>query len=505
MARDVVCGMYVDEQESEFTVERGGVLYHFCSRSCMLQFLEPEIELRRLRYLVGFSLSVGSLIGLLELLKPVQNHHLTALVLLALATPVQFVAGLRFYRGFLDALKARQANMDSLIAIGTTTAWAYSALVVMQDLGLLPQLVQPPQGDHRYYFLESSLIIGFILLGRALEHRVRVRAEEAVRSLYELHPDRAVVVRDGQEVSVPAEEVEAGEVVVVRPGERISVDGVIVDGYTSVDQSSMTGESVPVEKRVGDEVIAGTVNLTGLIRVRALRTGQETTLSQIIRTVQEAILSRVPLQRLADRVASVFVPVVVVVAVASSLYWSVVAGMPFNFSMLVAVSVLIVACPCALGIATPAAIMISAGRAAKRGMLIRSGEALEVLRRVAVVVFDKTGTLTYGNPKVFRVTALEWLREEEVLKYAASAELSSNHPIAQAIVEHARSKGIDFIEPREGSSHPGRGVTARVNGSTVVVGSLRFLESEGVEVPHALLEEAEEMQASGLTTVAVGV
>ncbi|MCS7095387.1 MAG: heavy metal translocating P-type ATPase [Thaumarchaeota archaeon] len=505
MARDLICGMYVDERDSEFKVDRGGVSYYFCSRSCMLQFLEPEIELRRLRYLVAFSLSAGFLIGLLELLKPIHDHQLAALVLLALATPVQFVAGFRFYRGFLDAVKAKQANMDSLIAIGTTTAWAYSTLVSLQDVGLLPLLVQPPPGEHRFYFLESSLIVGFILLGRTLEHRVRVRAEEAVRALYELNPDRASVIREGQEMLVPAEEVEVGEVVVVRPGERVPVDGLIVEGSTTVDQSSMTGESAPVEKHAGDEVIAGTVNLTGLIKVRALRTGHETTLSQVFRTVQEAILSKVPMQRLADRVSSFFVPVVVLTAVAASLYWWALAGMPFNFSMLVAVSVLIIACPCALGIATPAAIMISAGRAARKGMLIRSGEALEVLRRVTAVVFDKTGTLTHGRPKVFKVVTIDGFREEEALMYAASAELASNHPIAQALVEYVRSRSIEVVEPREGTNFPGMGVRAKVNGSSVSVGSLRFLESEGVEVSQTLRKVIEEMRLSGLTVVVVGV
>ncbi|MEN3048404.1 MAG: heavy metal translocating P-type ATPase [Candidatus Caldarchaeales archaeon] len=505
MARDVVCGMYVDERESEFSVERGGVLYHFCSRSCMLQFLEPEIELRRLRALVAFSLSSGAIIGLLELLGPIPDHHSTGLLLLLLATPVQFVAGLRFYRGLIDALRSKQANMDSLIAIGTTTAWAYSALVALQDFGLVPQLVQPPPGEHRYYFLESSLIVGFILLGRTLEHRVRVRAEEAVRSLYELHPDRAVVVREGQEVSVPAEEVGVGELVVVRPGERIPVDGVVVEGSTSVDQSSMTGESAPVEKKIGDEVIAGTVNITGMIRVRAIRTGQDTTLSQVLRTVQEAILSRVPLQRLADRVASVFVPVVVLVALGASAYWGLVAGMPFSFSMLIAVSVLIIACPCALGIATPAAIMVSAGRAARRGILIRSGEALESLRRATVAVFDKTGTLTKGRPRVVRVVAAEGFGEEEVLRLAASAESASNHPIAQAVLEHAMSRDVEPVELKEGGVVAGRGVVARLDGSTVRVGSVAFLESEGVKVQEELRDVIGEMQASGLTAVAVGL
>jgi Cu+-exporting ATPase len=507
MARDIVCGMYVDESSAEFKVSKGGVLYYFCSQSCMLQFLEPEIELKRLKRMVAFALAAGAFIAASEFLLPsLLTLHPNTLVLLALATAVQFSAGLRFYRGLLDAIRARQANMDSLIAIGTTTAWAYSAIVALQDLGVLPFLLPAPAGHHRYYFMESALIIGFILLGRTLEHRVRVRAEEAVRSLYEMHPDRATVIRDGEEVVVPAEEVQPGEVVVVRPGERIPVDGVVVEGFTSVDQSAMTGESVPVEKSVGDEVISGTVNLTGLIKVRATRTGYETTFHQIIRTVQEAILSRVPLQQLADRVASVFVPVVVAVAVGSSLFWALVAGMPLSFSVLVAVSVLIIACPCALGIATPAAIMISAGRAARKGILIRSGEALELLRKVTTVALDKTGTITLGRPEVVKVLGLNGFSEDDVLFYAASAERSSNHPIALAILEHAKRRGLKPVDPGSAATRPGLGVEAEVMGKKVLVGSTSLFRSAGShsgdgQVPDQVLE----MQREGMTTVVVSV
>ena len=507
MARDIVCGMYVDESSAEFKVSKGGVLYYFCSQSCMLQFLEPEIELRRLKRMVTFALAAGAFIAASEFLLPsLLTLHPNALVLLVLATAVQFSAGLRFYRGLTDAIRARQANMDSLIAIGTTTAWAYSAIIALQDLGVLPFLLPAPAGHHRYYFMESALIIGFILLGRTLEHRVRVRAEEAVRSLYEMHPDRATVIRDGEEVVVPAEEVQPGEVVVVRPGERIPVDGVVVEGFTSVDQSAMTGESVPIEKSVGDEVIAGTVNLTGLIKVRATRTGYETTFHQIIRTVQEAILSRVPLQQLADRVASVFVPVVVAVAVGSSLFWALVAGMPLSFSVLVAVSVLIIACPCALGIATPAAIMISAGRAARKGILIRSGEALELLRKVTTVALDKTGTITLGRPEVVKVLGLNGFSEDEVLFYAASAERSSNHPIALAILEHAKRRGLKPIDPGSAVTRPGLGVEAEVMGKKVLVGSTSLFRSAG---PHSgdgqVPDQVLEMQREGMTTVVVSV
>ncbi|MEM2042989.1 MAG: heavy metal translocating P-type ATPase, partial [Nitrososphaerota archaeon] len=492
---------------AEFKVSRNGVLYYFCSQSCMLQFMAPEIELRRLRYLVAFALAAGALIASSEFLLPILlGLHPNGLLLMALATAVQFTAGLRFYRGLIDAIRARQANMDSLIAIGTTTAWAYSALLVLQDHGVVPVLIRAPQDPHRYYFMESALITGFILLGRLLEHTVRVRAEEAVRSLYEMHPDRATVIRDGEEVEVPAEEVQPGELVLVRPGERIPVDGVVVEGFTSVDQSTMTGESVPVEKSVGDEVIAGTVNLTGLIKVRAVRTGHETTFSQVIRTVQEAILSRVPLQRLADRVASVFVPVVVSVALAASLFWSLAMGMPANFSVLIAVSVLIIACPCALGIATPAAIMISAGRAARRGILIRSGEALDLLRRVTTVALDKTGTVTVGRPEVVRVLAFNGFTERDVLFYAASAERSSNHPIASAILEYARKSGIEAAEPRDAVTRPGMGVEAEVEGRKVIVGRPSAVSSSASPIGEGPpLDPVEELQGSGMTTVLVAV
>jgi Cu+-exporting ATPase len=294
--------------------------------------------------------------------------------------------------------------------------------------------------------------------------------------------------------------------VVVRPGERIPVDGVVVEGFTSVDQSAMTGESVPVEKSAGDEVIAGTVNLTGLIKVRATRTGYETTFHQIIRTVQEAILSRVPLQQLADRVASVFVPVVVAVAVGSSLFWALVAGMPLSFSVLVAVSVLIIACPCALGIATPAAIMISAGRAARKGILIRSGEALELLRKVTTVALDKTGTVTLGRPEVVKVLGLNGFSEDDVLFYAASAERSSNHPIALAILEHAKRRGLKPIDPGSAVTRPGLGVEAEVMGKKVLVGSTSLFRSAGSRPGDGQVsDQVLEMQREGMTTVVVSV
>jgi Cu+-exporting ATPase len=304
--------------------------------------------------------------------------------------------------------------------------------------------------------------------------------------------------------TVPVEEVVVGDILVVRPGEKIPVDGVVVEGYSSVDQSMLTGESIPVEKGAGDEVVGGTINLSGLIKVKAVKVGEDTVLSQIVNMVQEAIVSQTPIQRLADLVSSYFVPAVVSVAVAAFLFWYFVGGMPFSLAFIVLVSVLIVACPCALGIATPAAIMIGASKGAQQGILIKSGEYLEKAHKLTTVVFDKTGTLTKGRPTVTDIISLDNISEDEVLRLAASAESGSEHPLGRAVVEEARKRGLKVEEPKIFEVLPGKGVKAVLNGATVLVGNERLMEEYGIKtLPYS--EDLAKLQREGKTVMMVAV
>ena len=515
MARDPVCGMYVDESKSPFKVERNGIIYYFCSQACLDTFLKPEKELRNLKFMTLFSLTVGGLVAFFEYVYPISYIFPNYLWLFFLATPVQFVAGWRFYMGTMDAIKSRQANMDSLIAIGTTAAWVYSTIYTFQTLGWIPTVLpKVAGGGPEVYFTEGGLIIGFILLGKTMEHTVKGRASEAIRKLLELQPKMARILEDGSEREVPVEEVEVGDIIVVHPGERVPVDGVIVEGYSSVDQSAITGESIPVEKKVGDEVISASVNMTGVLKIRATKVGSDTTLSQIVKMVEEAIVSRAPIQRLADIISSYFVPTVVAVAVSSFFFWYLFVGLPLGLSLTTMISVLVIACPCALGIATPSAIMIGASKGAQYGILIKSGEYLEKAYKVNVIVFDKTGTLTKGKPSVTDIIAFNGLNEMEVIKFAAIAEKSSEHPLAEAVLNIAREYGVDPSYPERFEVIPGRGIKVLYNGQEILLGnrklmleyeinlepvedSLRRLEEEGKTVMILALDK----KISGIVAV----
>ncbi|MFQ6085611.1 MAG: HAD-IC family P-type ATPase, partial [Candidatus Bathyarchaeia archaeon] len=346
MAKDPICGMYVDEKKG-IKREVKGKTYYFCGERCVKEFEKPETEIRNLKYLVAFSLALGvptfvfTYVNVLPLLP---NN----VWLFLFATPVQFVAGWRFYRGMFGALKRKTANMDTLIATGTSAAWIYSSIVTFFPM------VFPTR---EIYYDTAALIIALILLGNLLESIAKGKASEAVRKLMELQPTMAKVMRNGGEVEVPVEEVRVGDVVVVRSGEKIPVDGIVEEGHSSVDEKMITGESIPVEKKVGDEVIGATINKVGMLKFKATKVGADTTLSQIIKLVEEAQLSRAPIQRLADRVSSYFVPIVIVIATLSFLGWYFVGGMSLVFGLTTFIAVLIIACPCALGLATPTAIM----------------------------------------------------------------------------------------------------------------------------------------------------
>jgi Cu+-exporting ATPase len=472
MAKDPVCGMFVDETKATLKSEVRGRTYYFCSEACLRTFERPQIELRNLKILSVFSLALG-LPTLLLTYFPVLPILPSNLWLFMLSTPVQFIAGWRFYKGAYDALKMFTTNMDTLIAVGTSAAWIYSSVVTF-----FPKVF--PGGE--VYFDTSSLIIALIILGKFFEDLAKGRTSDAIRKLMDLQPRMATVLRDGREVKVPVEEVEVGDIFVVRPGESIPVDGIVISGRSSVDQSMITGESLPVEKTLNDEVIGATINKTGTFQAKATKVGADTTLSQIIDLVQEAQSSRAPIQRLADVVSSYFVPGVIAIASASAALWFFVGGMPFNFALLVFISVLIIACPCALGIATPTAIMVGTGKGAENGVLIKGGEFLEKAEKIEAIVFDKTGTLTRGSPSVTDVITLGNYDSYEILKAAAMAEKGSEHPLGEAIIKAAQDKGIEIPAPDSFEAVPGEGVIASRGGEHVLLGNRKLMERHHVDL-----------------------
>ena len=461
-----------------------------------------EKEYRKLRnnFLVAAALTVLILIGSLPMMlgamPPIPMGWLN-LGLLALATPVQFWAGWRFYRGAWGALKHGQAIMNTLVAVGTSAAYLYSAVAT-----LAPQLFA---GRADVYFDTSALIITLILLGRLLEARAKGRTNEAIKKLAGLQAKTARVVRGGEEVDISVEDVVAGDVVVVRPGEKIPVDGRVVSGESAVDEAMITGESIPVTKRPGDEVIGATINASGSFRFRATKVGKDTALSQIIRMVEEAQGSKAPIQRLADKISGVFVPIVMALATATFFVWLLFGPEPaFTLALLNMVAVLIIACPCAMGLATPTSIMVGTGKGAESGILIKGGEALEGAHKLDTIVLDKTGTLTKGEPELTDVVVADGVPDEELLRLVASAERGSEHPLGEAIVKGAREHGLSLSDAEEFEAVTGGGVRARVEGREVLVGNRRFLMESGVS-EDGLVPRSEELAAGGKTPMFVAV
>lgn len=419
-------------------------------------------------------------------------------ILLLLATPVQFYAGLRYYRGTYWAFKNRRANMDTLVVMGTTTAWLYSLFVT-----IAPSLVS----SHNVYFDTSAAIITLVLAGKYLELRSRGATSEAIVKLMNLQPPRAIVFRDGIETEVGIESLAEGDVVLVKPGERVPVDGEIVTGESAIDESLVTGESIPREKAVGDAVTGGTVNIGGVLRVRATRVGRNTTLAQIVKLVEDAQSTKAPIERIADTVASYFVPAVILIAVATFGFWYFLGADIFGvenaltFSLTVFVAVLVIACPCALGLATPTAIVVGTGRGAQMGVLVKDAAALEMAHRLTTVAFDKTGTLTIGEPRVVRVAPGARIEAEKLIFLAASAEKGSEHVLSRAIIAHAESLGITLSSPDSSKVIPGEGVTAKVDGREISVGNRRLMERI-----HTNLGDLEDtmrtMETDGMTVMA---
>ncbi|MDA1127702.1 MAG: heavy metal translocating P-type ATPase [Chloroflexi bacterium] len=421
-------------------------------------------------------------------------------LLWALATPVQFWAGSIFYTSGLSTLRHGTSNMHTLIAMGTTVAYGYSVAVVLLD-AFSPGVLADNGIEAKVYFDTAAIIVALILLGRFLEAGAKGRTSEAIRRLIGLKPTSARVVRDGEEVDIPVEQVVPGDIVLVRPGEKIPVDGLVTEGYSAVDESMLTGESMPVEKGPGDKVFGATINSNGAMYFEAMQVGSETVLAQIIHLVEEAQGSKAPIQRLADRVASYFVPAVILVALAAFLFWMLLGPAPaLTFSTLVLVSVLIIACPCALGLATPTAIIVGTGKGAEHGVLVKQAQALEIAHKVDTVVFDKTGTLTTGKPVVtdLVISAGNNSSEQELLFLAASAERGSEHPLGEAIVDEARNRGFELAAATGFQAIPGRGISAEVNGHTVRFGNQALMEDAGVKLD-GLVEEASALAAQGKT------
>jgi Cu+-exporting ATPase len=493
LAKDPVCGMFVEEGPDALKAEVRGVTYYFCSDTCLQTFVAPakEVRLLRARTLISFALGVPTLLITWLAASSFTLYEIPKnLLLFILATPVQFGAGWMFYRGAWHAFRARAANMDTLIAIGTSAAWLYSTIVTFAP-GVLPQGT---------YFDASTLIIGFILLGKLLEHTIRGRASDSVRKLLSLKPAKARLLVDGDEREVGVEELRVGDLFRVRPGERIPTDGVVVEGFSTVDEKILTGESVPVEKEVGHEVFGGTFNQTGVLVVKATKVGSDTALSQIVRLVEEAQASQAPVERLADRVSSYFVPIVVSVALFSLLGWWLIAGRPFLFGFTAFVAVLIIACPCALGLATPAAIVVGTGKGAQNGILVKGGENLERAYRIDTVVFDKTGTLTTGEPAVTDVVPIGNIDERGLISLAASAEKGSEHPIGRAIVKKASELGVKVEEPQEFEVVPGKGVVATLSGRRIVLGNRRLIEEHGVDL-RGVSDTLNKLESQGKTAM----
>ena len=440
----------------------------------------------RLRVIISFILAVPTFVLMVI---PFPDMKIVNWVALALATPVQFIIGAQFYSGAFKALRNGRASMDTLIALGTSAAYIYSLLVV---LGVL---------EGKLYFDSAALIISIILLGRWLEARAKGHTSEAIKKLAGLQAKTAGIILNGVEIQIPVEEVAVDNIVVVRPGEKIAVDGLIVEGYSSLDESMLTGESLPIEKKVGDLVTGATLNINGYFKFRATRVGEDTALAQIIKLVEAAQGSKAPIQRLADKVAGVFVPVVLAIALLTFLGWYLLGAQSFIFALTAFIAVLVIACPCALGLATPAAIMVGTGKGAQNGILFKNAEALETACRVKTLVFDKTGTLTQGRPLVTDIVTAAGFAEAELLTVAAGVEKGSEHPLGKAILEEAHKRQLIIrASPEQFEAIAGRGIRAVLEGREVLLGNRNLMLENGLAV-QALEKESDRLERQGKTVL----
>lgn len=510
LAKDPICGMLVSKTTA-LRSERGGRTYYFCSAGCQRTFDSPEQELKTMKTRVMIALTgvlalailrAGAFLALATGATIVTWAPIPALPwftwgmwLFLLVTPVQFIGGWSFYVGTWNAIRARSINMDTLIALGTTVAYVYSVAVLF-----FPDVLPVKVEERDVYFEVSAVIIAFVLLGKYMEEIIKKRSSAAVRKLLDLKPATAAVVREGVEMEVPVESVMAGETCVIRPGQRVPTDGQVIEGSSSVDESMLTGESMPVEKSPGCEVIGGTINRSGMLHVCATRVGADTALAQIIRLVEEAQGSTAQIQRVADRVTAYFVPAVVAVAFLAFFGWWIAGNFPQG--LLAFIAVLIISCPCALGVATPAALMVGVGKGADAGILIRGAEVLEQVRTLTTVVFDKTGTLTRGEPNVTDIVPVAGYDESEVLRLAAGVEAGSEHPLGEAIVRGAVHRKLPLGKVESFEAVAGHGIKGKIDGVPVLLGNRRHLLREGID-PAPLEETMVRFESEGKTAMLV--
>ena len=508
MAKDPVCGMVVPKKTG-LKRKFGERTYYFCSESCLRTFETPEKELRDMKRKVtiaisgvlvlailraAFFLGLATGVSILTWAPIPQLPWFTwGIWLFIITTPVMIFGSKGFLVGAYNAIKNRTANMDLLIAIGTWTAYLYSVFVIF-----FPNVL--PVKEKEVYFEVAAIIIAFVLFGKYMEEIIKKRSSAAIRKLLDLKPTMAKVLKNGEEIEVPVENVKKDDILIARPGDKIPVDGIVIDGSSAVDEKMITGESMPVLKEKGDKVIGGTINKQGMFKIRATNVGQDSTLMQIIKMVEEAQLSTVKIQRLVDKVASYFVPMVLLVAILSFAGWNIIAG-NFSLALLSFIAVLIIACPCALGLATPAALLGGVGKGAEYGILIRNGDVLERAEKLQTIVFDKTGTLTKGEAVVTDIIGFG-KDKMEILKLAAIAEKGSEHPIGATIINKAKEEGINIPEAKNYEAVTGLGIKAIYNEKLVSVGNRRFIKEDGIDIKN-IEEEIQKLEYEGKTTVIV--
>ena len=492
--RQVVRDLGYDVIESASGAEGAGIGAMQAAES---EVREAEYQRQKLKFFIALALTVPvAVLAMAGHVVPALQDYLDfpgrAFLELALTTPVLFWAGREFFTGAWAAARHRVADMNTLVSLGTLSAYIFSLVATVAPHWLAAGSQATPQAGHSMltpggvYYEVAAIIVTLILMGRLLEARARSKTSGAIRALIGLQPKTARVLRDGREQDVPISEVQVGEIVLVRPGEKVPVDGEVVEGASSVDESMLTGEALPVQKQAGDTVIGATLNKTGSFRLRATKIGKDTVLQQIVRLVQEAQGSKAPIQKLADIIAGYFVPIVICVAIATFVLWFDLAPQETRLSMAVLtfVSVLIIACPCALGLATPTAIMVGTGRGAQSGILIKGGEALETAHKLTTIVLDKTGTVTRGVPSVTDIQAVG-IDEQTLLQLAASAEAGSEHPLGEAIVRSADERGVDRLPVRDFNAIPGHGIEAVVDERKVLIGTALLLQNRGLEPDQA--------------------
>jgi len=506
--RDPVCGMVIDK---ETAIERkiGDRYYYFCSESCAAIYEQPERELKAMKRrvsltLIGVMAALGlrviTLFGIVAAVMYLQiagGLSVYGLAIFLVSTPIVWIAGFSIYKGAFFSLKNHKINMDVLVTVGVLAGWSYGAITTF-----FPQIAGSVEIAEFGYLEVAIGILAFVLLGKYIEELIRRRSAASVRKLLELQPTTATVIRNGQEMQITAEELQIDDVIIVKPGEKIPTDGVVIEGYSSVDEKLLTGESIPVEKNVGSEVIGATMNKTGVLKFKATKVGEDTALSQIIRLVEEAQASSAPIQKFADKVVERFVPIVFTVAAISFTVLSLTVSVQAAFFALL--SVLLIACPCAMGIATPTAVLAGVGKGAEYGILLRSGEYVEKARKLSMVVFDKTGTLTKGEPSVTDVKTFNGFTEKDVLTFAGSAEKGSEHPLAEAIVKYAQSNQAQFIAAEAFEALPGRGVKCTVANRRVFLGNRKLMQEQNIPIAE-LEEDMTNLESQGKTAMILAV